>query len=47
MQDAWAALPQKVGVISQRCAAVKRLPLDNKVAIGRKFTQASAETPCT
>ena len=43
MQTAWAALPQRVGVVSQRCAAVKRLPQNNKVAIGRKFTQVRAD----
>lgn len=42
VQSLWAALPQRVGVVSQRCAAVKRLPLNNKVAIGRKLTQVCA-----
>jgi hypothetical protein len=38
-QGKWAGLPQRVGLLSERCAAVKRLPLDNKIAIGRRLTQ--------
>ena len=31
-------LPQRVGVIRERCEAVKRIPLNNAVALGRKLT---------
>ncbi|CAL8462472.1 g2005 [Coccomyxa elongata] len=37
-QDNKGQLPQRVGVIAQRLDKVKRLPLDNKVALGRKLT---------
>ncbi|BDA46335.1 hypothetical protein COCOBI_08-4270 [Coccomyxa sp. Obi] len=37
-QDNKGQLPQRVGVVAERLDKVKRLPLDNKVALGRKLT---------
>lgn len=44
-QSQWPGLPQRVGLISERCAAVQRLPLDSKVAIGRKLMQVKPFLP--
>ena len=38
VQEGSPQLPQRVGVISERCEAVKRIPLNNAVALGRKLT---------
>lgn len=38
VQEGTAQLPQRVGVVKERCEAVKRIPLNNAVALGRKLT---------
>lgn len=39
IQEGREELPQRVGVVKERCEAVKRLPLDNRTAIGREITR--------
>lgn len=45
VQSKWPDLPYRAGLIAERCAAVKRLPLDSKVAIGRKLMQVRPSSP--